>query len=99
MLAFNEYNKAHKNWIKHQRLIRKALRHYKQDLRFIRNALKHQKTSQELHMGYIACGDLGQQEDTAKLVCPHTMKQHIGAWARKNCEPNVDIYTELRNIV
>ena len=50
--VWREYNKAHKNWIKHQRLIRKALRHYKQDLRLIRNALKHQKTSQELHMGY-----------------------------------------------
>ena len=50
--VWREYNKAHKNWKKHQRLIRKALRHYKQDLRFIKNALKHQKTSQELHMGY-----------------------------------------------
>ena len=26
--VWREYNKAHKNWIKHQRLIRKALKHY-----------------------------------------------------------------------
>jgi hypothetical protein len=29
---------------------------------------------------------------TQRSLRPHTMRQHAGAWARENCEPNVDIH-------